>query len=229
LDIPDANGVAPAQIYLQYGPRVTAAVQKWKRRRAGETAPFEAKVCESCGKDGPTLWCSRCKAARYCTKTCQRDHWRTHKLVCRPFDASTTVTVRPVYNEFDTLIPTSDLIRQRTGVPVQVSPDAPRPSTHAPRLHPDEAKAMIVKVQIPYFPHAPLSSPLLQSKLLLYNKSRSFACSVHWANDPEPYDRIIRVVRAQGVGGAKAYFPAELVNKDKLVIKIGEVLAEQPF
>jgi hypothetical protein len=31
------------------------------------------------------------------------------------------------------------------------------------------------------------------------------------------------------VGGAKAYFAAELKSKDELLVKVSEVLAEQPF
>jgi hypothetical protein len=31
------------------------------------------------------------------------------------------------------------------------------------------------------------------------------------------------------VGGAKVYFAAEVKNKDELLVKVLEVLAEQPF
>ncbi|KAF8551988.1 hypothetical protein OG21DRAFT_1498767 [Imleria badia] len=37
--------------------------------------------CRSCGKEG-SLTCSRCKRARYCSKACQRAHWKEHKKDC---------------------------------------------------------------------------------------------------------------------------------------------------
>ncbi|KAH7913609.1 hypothetical protein BJ138DRAFT_1145620 [Hygrophoropsis aurantiaca] len=37
--------------------------------------------CSVCHKKG-TLRCSRCKIDLYCSKTCQRVHWRFHKHIC---------------------------------------------------------------------------------------------------------------------------------------------------
>jgi hypothetical protein len=41
--------------------------------------------CASCKEriSGKHKRCGRCKIAYYCTKTCQRDHWGTHKKVCQ--------------------------------------------------------------------------------------------------------------------------------------------------
>lgn len=54
-------------------------------------------------------------------------------------------------------------------------------------------------------------------------------CAVRRSDGPTAYDRISNVIRTRGVGGAKAYFAAELKSKDELVVKVSEVLAEQPF
>lgn len=57
-------------------------------------------------------------------------------------------------------------------------------------------------------------------------------CTVDRAPHPEAYDAVVQTVRNRGVsgmGGAKAYFAAELKNRDELVVKISEPLAEQPF
>ncbi|OCH84020.1 hypothetical protein OBBRIDRAFT_892031 [Obba rivulosa] len=230
VDIPDADGVSTSDILLGCGPQVMAAVRKWQRRRAGEAALFEEKKCDGCATTKANLmWCSRCKAARYCSVQCQREHWRTHKQDCRPINASNSVTVRPRYGVYLDSMSASDMIRQRVGIPIRATSKVRQAATHAPPLHPDEAKAMTVKVQIPYRPKEPLSSPVLWSGLLVYNKSRSFTCTVHRDNDFVSYDRIVEAVRTKGAGGAKAYFPAQLESGDKLIIKIGEVLAEQPF
>lgn len=39
-------------------------------------------MCPSCGKPGKFL-CSRCKSVRYCSKECQKAHWKEHKKVCK--------------------------------------------------------------------------------------------------------------------------------------------------
>ncbi|CAN0144317.1 unnamed protein product, partial [Ectocarpus fasciculatus] len=38
--------------------------------------------CSNCGKDGSLRPCSRCRQVRYCSKDCQRQHWREHKRDC---------------------------------------------------------------------------------------------------------------------------------------------------
>ena len=46
-------------------------------------------VCGGCGKDenagmGPLMKCARCKNRVYCSKECQKYHWKWHKAVCKP-------------------------------------------------------------------------------------------------------------------------------------------------
>lgn len=38
--------------------------------------------CFECGKDGPLHACAGCGKARYCSRSCQRMHWRSHKQFC---------------------------------------------------------------------------------------------------------------------------------------------------
>ncbi|KAF6208536.1 hypothetical protein GE061_016994 [Apolygus lucorum] len=46
-------------------------------------------VCPVCKKDGVHT-CSACKAVAYCSKEHQKDHWKNHKLQCRPFDVKSS-------------------------------------------------------------------------------------------------------------------------------------------
>ena len=47
------------------------------------TAPKGASsTCASCGKSAINL-CAKCHASCYCSVTCQKAHWGTHKLVCK--------------------------------------------------------------------------------------------------------------------------------------------------
>ena len=42
-------------------------------------------TCFLCGKEGrspPLRRCSQCDIAYYCSKTCQRGHWKKHKAAC---------------------------------------------------------------------------------------------------------------------------------------------------
>lgn len=41
------------------------------------------KNCFQCAKLGSTLRCSNCKVAHYCDAVCQRNHWKTHKKICK--------------------------------------------------------------------------------------------------------------------------------------------------
>jgi len=46
---------------------------------------FVANMCENCGKQGGSMKrCARCKKMKYCSKNCQRAHWKTHKQDCVP-------------------------------------------------------------------------------------------------------------------------------------------------
>lgn len=39
--------------------------------------------CRGCGKSCASLHrCSACKSARYCSRNCQREHWKLHRSVC---------------------------------------------------------------------------------------------------------------------------------------------------
>jgi hypothetical protein len=47
----------------------------------------EDKVCEACGavkrKDGsPLLLCGRCKQVKYCSRECQKERFKEHKVAC---------------------------------------------------------------------------------------------------------------------------------------------------
>lgn len=55
--------------------------QQQQRQASVQKAP---KICATCGKEGEKLpKCERCRSVRYCGRSCQAQHWPTHKLVCK--------------------------------------------------------------------------------------------------------------------------------------------------
>jgi hypothetical protein len=125
---------------------------------------------------------------------------------------------------------TADFVRNHLNIPTASQPAASTSSTGTrfPRAG-AAPKPLVIKVQVPFSGAMHERVPLSKEPLLIYTRRRDFLCTVIRADCPSAYDAISAVIYSKGVGGAKAYFPAELWSKDKLVVKIGEMLAEQPF
>lgn len=68
--------------------KVTAALEGSAIDNSTGAAPVRAppdgdeQVCDFCGQ-ASKLRCTRCHYARYCSKTCQRQHWTEHKYECK--------------------------------------------------------------------------------------------------------------------------------------------------
>jgi hypothetical protein len=71
LDVTDADGVRIRNTYMKCGPKVTAVIHAWERRRAGEEVPLGENGCALCGKEGRLMFCSACHSIRYCSSECQ--------------------------------------------------------------------------------------------------------------------------------------------------------------
>ncbi|EIW78283.1 ankyrin [Coniophora puteana RWD-64-598 SS2] len=219
MTLPDANGDTPDKLYVNSGAKMTAAVRKAKRELVGEQAPLDDRKCASCHKRADDMKrCSRCQTVLYCSTDCQVSHWQTHKVECQSFSGENTVTLKPTYMDggHAFTMSTSDIVRRAMGTARDAGAkfDVPFASTRGA-----SEKSMVIKVQ----------SNLGQGPLLVYNKKRDLNCYIHRSDNPRGYDEIVKVIRAKGPMGLKAYFAAQLKSKDELVIKISEVLAEQPF
>lgn len=153
-------------------------------------------------------------------------HWAVHKKSCHPFSKANTVTLKPDYNEeyekrgmIGTVVQSDAFTRNLMGIPTEPTPERHSRGPVAPKF--TKSKSMIIKVQAPLDPGF--------GDLLVYTKKMDFFCLIRRVDKPVEYDRVSQVVRNQGVGSVKAYFTAELVNRDELVVKILEILATQPW
>ncbi|KAF9070095.1 ankyrin repeat-containing domain protein [Rhodocollybia butyracea] len=260
LDIAEAEGLIPRGGFVRYGPQVTACVTKWIRQREGINAPREGgqKRCGNPGcrklageKDGKNVLkvCGRCCIERYCSTDCQKQAWKTHKKICKPFNTSTTIVLKPSYGEnLMHLQPIANLTRNLLGIEQDSTPKS-RPKTgHVPRTKPGkefESKNLIVKVQVALSSYATTiqgrHSFDKSGDLLVYDKRRDFICTIKRSEQgngtssaevcggEKAFDKLVEVVQEKGIGGSKAYFAAVLKSEKELVIKVEDVLAEQPF
>ena len=88
MDIEDADQCTPEEFYVKCGPAVIAAVQKWKRKRVGQSLPLDERACAACGEEGAALkFCVACHAIRYCSKYCQRMWFLAFVTRVRPLTA----------------------------------------------------------------------------------------------------------------------------------------------
>jgi len=79
---------------------------------------------------------------------------------------------------------------------------------------------MVIKVQLPLEGNG---------GMLVYNKTRSFQCTLSDNDNPTAYTRLQTMIKAKGIFGLKAYFQAELRSKDQLAINVAECLPESKF
>ena len=47
-----------------------------------EAVPLCGPLCALCGKGGAQSKCGDCREVSYCSRDCQKAHWKTHKLEC---------------------------------------------------------------------------------------------------------------------------------------------------
>ncbi|OSC98047.1 ankyrin [Trametes coccinea BRFM310] len=230
LDIRDADGDTPDAFTMYAGPRIAAAVQRWKRKRTGETHPLDRKACATCGKANVVLKkCAQCQAIFYCSRECQRAHWPQHRLICVGGTLSNTVTVIPWYEDIGHAWYPSDLLRVTNGISIKPPPKRTLRTVHIPNIPSGQSKKFIIKVQVPFDVTNPDAVDAEVGDLMVYDKRRDLVCRIRRQDCEEGYLRLSRTVRRRGLNGLKAYFSAEMHSPDELGVNVSKVLPEQDF
>ncbi|KAI0572835.1 zf-MYND multi-domain protein [Pyrenophora tritici-repentis] len=57
-----------------------------------------SKPCTSCSGAPARRRCSRCKAAYYCDRNCQKSDWKTHRNVCEPITQTYSAPATPNFS-----------------------------------------------------------------------------------------------------------------------------------
>ncbi|KAI0270594.1 hypothetical protein BC834DRAFT_1031182 [Gloeopeniophorella convolvens] len=170
LDIKDGDQWDPRKLSHKVGPKVTAVIRKWERRRAGEEVLLGEDGCGVCGKEGKMKSCSACYVVRYCSSECQKSDWKEHKKLCKPFSSSNTLTFKPC--SFDPrlgipfLVPVQETARLAIGFRSATSERKQR-AFNLPSQFP---KKKIVKVQVSS------TSPTMPS--LVYDSKHELVCQL---------------------------------------------------
>ncbi|KZV91567.1 hypothetical protein EXIGLDRAFT_676002 [Exidia glandulosa HHB12029] len=209
-------------------PRISAALGRALRKRAGEgEGAFATKACDFCGQRGvPLSICARCHTTRYCSRDCQRTAWKTHKTACVSFSGPATVTIKPTYHSDDLYASlhstwtAASLARGEMGDKSSKTNRKAKPASKMKFAYP---KPMILKIQ------APVGASMTTGSMLVYDKRRDFIANLEPSGGRDAYVALRKIIAEKGVAaGLKAYFAAELVSKDELVVKT-EVLSPQDF
>lgn len=247
LKIDDGDGITPWSMLRGTTPEVQTIVTKWVGLRSGEKpAPLENKnACSQCRKEDSKLRaCSRCRTVRYCSSECQGEsyvqhlfyegessnirgeiaaHWPTHKTNCKRISVENTLYFRPRYDNYTSIIPVHETVHKMLGSRHQ---DHVQVFHHADGSEQGKInRSMVVKVQVPGDPGL---SPMGDA-ILVYSEGKKFLCKLHRQDGPQTYQQLVDTIEKKGFLGKKAYFTAELLEDERLAIKVGEVLALQPW
>lgn len=135
-------------------------------------------------------------------------HLEIHKETCFASQEQKAIVVKPHY---DKTISTTD------------SPYFPSKWTNLPGNLITSGTNIILRVQLD------------TSSIIAFDRRRNFVCKIRKEDNSRQYAELAEAVGKKGVPpvpglpGVKAYFLADLKNPNELVIKLDNVLAEQPF
>lgn len=165
----DLSGCSIEEV-AQHCPPMVALVDRALGRYQQNAHLQPGAPCFSCGKAGASKRCDACRVALYCSRTCQRQHWKAHKKECSAASASSSssgggdsaataghLRLRPSTDApYTAAIPNADFtsaVAASMGVPVSAAPFNPEGYMRGPEENRAAAtrptdKTFIVKVQV---------------------------------------------------------------------------------
>jgi hypothetical protein len=167
---------------------------------------------------------------------CQVIHWNNgHSHECVPFYATNPIlSFKPSFIEQLLVIPNSEMQRA-SGITGQPDGEALKQAEQA-HLKEENKKSsisrradlkgrpFILKVQITTTPEAKQFAGML-----VYNKSREFACNILPAGQLTQFGILEKKIRENGWMGFKGYFMGVFVDEQTLDINVKDILTPQPW
>lgn len=154
--------------------------------------------------------CARCRVTYYCSKECQREHWKkgNHKAVCEE-----GVLAEPGRFSGYQMTFMNVLQSQKP----RVAFFGGETKEYCASQSPPKAKRFVVKVQRPI--DSPMTNGDLPHKdLMVYNVDRSVDLFIK--EETPGYDKILKKIVEGGMYGLKAYFWAERVSGEQNLVKV---------
>ena len=182
-----------------------ACIGSYEKRQQAKSEGQIFKCCY-CGQSGAKKGCAKCRIAYYCSRKCQKSHWKSHKKVCKEHEKG---KVEVKAEEFrDEILYT---INCQT-----FSDDIRREKPECDKTY-EEGIIFKVKVQIPL--HV---SDTIKSPLLVYDKNRT--CQRKIEPTDKSYEKIVKKIREDGVMKTKGYFYATIDKSGLFKLQIDHML-----
>ena len=153
--------------------------------------------------------CARCQVTYYCSKECQRQHWKqgNHKAVCEE-----GVLAEPGRFSGYQMTFMNVLQSQKPRIAFYGG----ETKEYCASQSPPKAKRFVVKVQRPI--DSPLGGNLPHKDLMVYNVDRSVDLFIK--EETPGYEKILKKIVNEGMYGLKGYFWAERVSGEQNLIKV---------
>lgn len=158
--------------------------------------------------------CAGCMVPGYCSKECQKAHWKTHKPGCKkkapPDSQLALVDLSTSSGSIMAMMPHMSLLpTYTTGGATGGAPGCRIPAGLL-------GTKVVVKVQVPQS-----ANHASQLPCMVYDESRSWTLQASAANTTTGYDAMVQTIRSKGErGGLKAYFTAYLPDTPEGILKI---------
>jgi len=208
IDIEDRGNISIRR--LAYSSSSIVSEMSNVIRKYGTQHTGNKKKCVLCGKsdrDTKLFQCARCKVVQYCSKECQKVHWKKeHKYSCAIKRSNAPVKVRrPAANKHVPMGPDGSLEKLNFGRPDGIKLD----------------EKFLIKVQISSTSFEGMEDIYPNGPHKIYDKSRT--CHFY-INDGEPgYTEIRERVKSENAYmGRKSYFKALFGNDGNCAIFLDE-------